>query len=308
MTNDWAKLEALVEKIQKNLAPKAQVLRNVKLDGRLSGVKRQIDVLVQDRIGQYEFQIVIDAKDHKVPIDVKGVEEFQGLLRDVGAHKGVLVSPMGFTAAAKTVAKNAQIDLYSPVDTDSHKWQASVTVPVICDFRKATIDFRVGFNALGPFSLPEDFVNTSMVYDGNEAPLGTIAANAVKMWNSARFPHEPGEHNGLRVFLSSTTLMDNGKSGPLAARVPVELTASLHVERELFFGSVGIKEVSGFLDHHTGMVVANAMTTDFFDSEKVEKEWLKIASEDEAPKEPLFTMVGFTPWSASDEGGCEQPA
>lgn len=47
---------------------------------------------------------------------MKGVEEFEGLLRDVGAQKGVLVCPKGFTDTAKKRAEGLQIDLYSPVE------------------------------------------------------------------------------------------------------------------------------------------------------------------------------------------------
>jgi hypothetical protein len=102
MTADSRDLELLVAKIQQQLAPKAEVLHDVKLDGRQSKTKRQIDVLVRENIGQYEIRIIIDCKDYKKPVDVKGVEEFYGLLHDVGAHKGVLVCPKGFSEAAKT--------------------------------------------------------------------------------------------------------------------------------------------------------------------------------------------------------------
>ncbi len=43
------------------------------LEGRLSGRKRQIDVLVQEQVGQYNIQIIIDCKDYNKPVDVKGV-------------------------------------------------------------------------------------------------------------------------------------------------------------------------------------------------------------------------------------------
>ena len=88
MTKASRDLELLVAKIQKQLAPDSEVLHDVKLDGRESNRKRQIDVLVRQRIGQYEIQIVIDCKDYARPVDVKGVEEFYGLLLDVGAQKG----------------------------------------------------------------------------------------------------------------------------------------------------------------------------------------------------------------------------
>jgi hypothetical protein len=68
------------------LAPDAEVLHDVKLDGRFSNTKRQIDVLVRQRVGQYEMLIVIDCKDYARPLDVKAVEEFHGLCDDVGAH------------------------------------------------------------------------------------------------------------------------------------------------------------------------------------------------------------------------------
>jgi hypothetical protein len=129
MTKNSRELEILVTKIQKQLAPKAEVLHNVMLDGRNSKIKRQIDVLVRERVGQYEIQIIIDCKDYNRPVDIKAVEEFYGTQCDVGAQKGVLVCPKGFTAAAKTRAAGLQIDLYSPFDTDAHKWQVKATIP-----------------------------------------------------------------------------------------------------------------------------------------------------------------------------------
>ena len=110
MTKDSTDLEILVAKIQKQLAPDSEVLHDVKLDGFDSQTKRQIDVLVRQQVGQYKIQIVIDCKDHKKPIDVKGVGEFYTLMTDVRAQKGVLVCPTGFSAAAKTLAKTKQID------------------------------------------------------------------------------------------------------------------------------------------------------------------------------------------------------
>ena len=90
---DWKELEHLVMMIQKQLSPDAIVRHDVKLDGIDSETKRQIDVLVEQNIGQYTMRIVIDCKDYSKPIDVKGVEEFNGLVQDVRAHKGALVCP-----------------------------------------------------------------------------------------------------------------------------------------------------------------------------------------------------------------------
>ncbi|HEX6705094.1 MAG TPA: restriction endonuclease [Albitalea sp.] len=90
---------------------------NVKLAGHDSETLRQVDVLVEQSIGQFNMQIVIDCKDYGHPVDVKGVEEFAGLVRDVRAHQGSMVCPRGFTKSARKVARRANIGLYSPADT-----------------------------------------------------------------------------------------------------------------------------------------------------------------------------------------------
>jgi hypothetical protein len=90
---DWEQLEHLIVTIQQQLSPDATVSHNVKLDGVDSETKRQIDVLVEQNIGQYRMRIVIDCKDYSKPVDVKGVEEFHGLVQDVRAQKGALVCP-----------------------------------------------------------------------------------------------------------------------------------------------------------------------------------------------------------------------
>lgn len=58
------KLEKLVAKIQQDLAPHSKVTHNVRITGK-SGAQRQIDVLVEDKVGQYDVRIVLDCKDYK---------------------------------------------------------------------------------------------------------------------------------------------------------------------------------------------------------------------------------------------------
>ena len=70
---DSVGLEILVSRIQQQLAPDAEVIHNANLPGRKSNRSRQIDVLVRQKIGQYEMLIVLDCKDYAKPVDVKGV-------------------------------------------------------------------------------------------------------------------------------------------------------------------------------------------------------------------------------------------
>lgn len=287
---DYKALEILVTKIQQQLAPDATVEHNVKLPGRHSKRDRQIDVLVRQQIGQYQMMIVLDCKDYAEPVDVKGVEEFHGLVDDVGAHKGALVSPKGFTKAAKERAAGMQIDLFSPVDTDPHKWQVKVAVPMICDFREAMVSFQVRFSAPLPCRMPADFFHSVICYDpGTKEELGNVADTALLRWEEGRYPSDPGEHRDLPIFPTKTVLADNGY-GMLA---PFELTVSLHVESRLYFGYMPVSEISGFRDELSGKIFANAFTIGILDPNTVEEKWKRIAVPEEAPVPVAMRLTGL---------------
>lgn len=106
---DWRTYERFVAKL---LADQAEhdltVIPNAKLTGTLSGTKRQVDVLIDSRHEDDVMRrVIVDAKRHKRPIDIKQVEEFEGMMRDVRAHRGILVCPNGHTASALRRAQDA---------------------------------------------------------------------------------------------------------------------------------------------------------------------------------------------------------
>jgi hypothetical protein len=289
----FQELEQLVAKIQKQLAPQAEVLHNVFMDGRQSKRKRQIDVLVRQKIGQYEICIVIDCKDYKKPVDVKGVEEFDGLLADVGAQKGVLVCPAGFTASAKTRADGLQIDLYSPVDTGLHKWQVKATIPAICDFRSARLSFGVQFSQPLPLRLAQDFFSSAPAYSADGRELGIPLTIATQRWDNGELPSEPGLHEQVSIFDTREVLLDNG----YGMRVPIELYMSLQVQQELYYGQLPVPRISGFKDEMTEKVITNAFEFGMLDPNEVADTWLKINNETEAPVRPVILMRGLIAWT-----------
>lgn len=291
MAAEYRELEQLVARIQQQLAPRSKVIHNAKILGRKSQCMRQIDVLVQDKVAQFDINIVIDCKDYQVPVDVKGVEEFNGLLDDVGAQKGVLVCPKGFTQTAKTRAEGLQIDLYSPVDTDPHKWRVSVTMPALCDFRSAAISFGLSFSSPLPMRVLPNFFDNDVFSKETGQKLGTIVGHAVDKWNSGGFPTDVGVHENLPIFDQEITT-DNG----YGMQVPMHLFVGLHVTRELYFGQQPITKISGFKDEIKGNVIANAFQFGMLDPEEVEKSWKKIESETEAPIRPVILMMGLVGW------------
>lgn len=292
MTKDFLDLEKLVAKIQAQLAPNAEILHDQKLDGRKSGRKRQIDVLVRDRIGQYEIMIVIDCKDYKKPADVKSVEEFYGLCDDVGAQKGVLVCPTGFSAAAKTRADGLQIDLYSPVDTDEHKWKLSPEIPAFVDFRSAAISFGIRSSSPYPFMMPQNFFEALCAYDEADNKLGTPLEVATRKWNDGIFPDDVGFHKDVNIFDHDITLVDNG----YGKKIPVELYCGLHIRAEYYFGMFPITRISGFKDEIRGGVITNAFEVGILSPEEVSETWKKVNALEDAPVSPVIGLTGRVAW------------
>lgn len=285
---EWKKLEYLVVSIQQQLSPNASVKHNVMLDGVDSETKRQIDVLVEQNVGQYTIRIVIDCKDYSKPVDVKGVEEFRGLVQDVRAHKGALVCPSGFTKSALKLAKKLQIDLYRPVSTGKHKWQSKVTVPVLCDFRSSYMSFGIRTSAPKPMKIPQDFYNLP-VQDKEGKFLGTCLEMSQSKWDNGLLPSEPGEHEHLPIFGEAKIFIDNGYEDKLE----VELTVGLSVKQNLYLGHLPIEDINGLKDEHTGRVVTNAFTTGILNPDEVEKTWRKVENINSLEFEPIFKVIGY---------------
>ena len=90
----------------------SDIQHNVYVKGIYSRRKRQIDVLIKDEKGSI---FVFDAKKYDKKVDVKTVESFIGMIEDVGADFGVLVSEKGFTKAAINRAhlgkNNIEVDI-----------------------------------------------------------------------------------------------------------------------------------------------------------------------------------------------------
>lgn len=93
------------------------VTPNARLIGKISGRSRQVDVLIDARHDTDNTRrIIVDAKNRKRKIDVTDVEAFLGLMKDVNATHGYLVSSAGHTSAAEKRAQLAVSIRIVPVD------------------------------------------------------------------------------------------------------------------------------------------------------------------------------------------------
>lgn len=116
----WRQYENDVYQELLSLYPNAEVEFDTKVMGRFSKVLRQCDILIREKVGEREFLTLVDAKFHKRKLDVKAVEEFVGLLRDVNCDHGMIIASSGFTKAAENLAfygsDCVDVDIFDYID------------------------------------------------------------------------------------------------------------------------------------------------------------------------------------------------
>jgi len=89
----WKRFEQKAFEIQKSISHgSADVKFNDVILGVDSKTERQIDISIRANVGSYSILIIVECKDYKTPVDVTAVEGFVGVVRDVRANKGVMIS------------------------------------------------------------------------------------------------------------------------------------------------------------------------------------------------------------------------
>lgn len=128
---DWEKYEKDVFDLCQSHFEGGTVTKNEKQRGRYSNRSRQIDVQVKYQFGDSSNTTIIDCKRYSSPINVKNVEEFIGMLDDLGADKGIMIAPNGYTKSALERAANAPTHLELDICTfeELQKFQGLVAFP-----------------------------------------------------------------------------------------------------------------------------------------------------------------------------------
>src|SRR5438552_1694345 len=105
---DWKIYEGAIARIEES-HKNCKVTRNNKVNGRRSGVERQVDVWLVAEIGDnHVVTVAIECRRYSDrPVSIKDIDAFVGFLEDVGANKGVMISHSGYTDGAKKRAEGA---------------------------------------------------------------------------------------------------------------------------------------------------------------------------------------------------------
>ena len=134
----WKKFERVLEGIHRLKAQGAKVELDDKILGKRSGSMRQIDISIRFDQGFYDYLTIVECKDYDRKVSIDRVEAFRTVIEDVGAQKGIMVSPKGFQEGAVEVAKAYEIELYTLTeqmsDWTKHVREQVIKFPWIVDF------------------------------------------------------------------------------------------------------------------------------------------------------------------------------
>jgi hypothetical protein len=182
--------ETATARVLESTRPAARVLANVRIVGRLSRVKRQVDVQV---VSPADYEVLnFECKDHARPVDVEVVDAFAGKLRDIGARRGAIVSNSGYTRAALNMAEAIGVDTLALVDTEDPTIQAKIYVPALV--RDTFVrDVGVLASLLTSSGLVPTMLSQLILLDASNK-RDTAAAVFAKAWNSGAVPMVPGNH------------------------------------------------------------------------------------------------------------------
>lgn len=125
---EWQKYEKKVLEECRRVFKDSDIRYNVHVKGLYSKRKRQIDIIVKTN---NEVVYIVDSKKYNKKVDVKTVESFIGMVKDVGANYGIIVSEMGFTKTAVNRAhlgeNNIEVDILSL--NELKMFQAECAIP-----------------------------------------------------------------------------------------------------------------------------------------------------------------------------------
>jgi hypothetical protein len=281
----WKQFELLVAQIQADLAgANAVVTPNDKIMGQ-TGIFRQIDVSIKSNVGQYSILVVIDCKDYKHPLDIKDVEAFISMAKDVQAHRAAMVAANGYSEAARARAKAAQIELYTVVDTGDHPWRVNVSVPAL--YRRAMIT-ELGIEQIQKSRYAADAqiaIPDIEIFDQNGKLLGKFGDLVNAKWNAGELPNsESGPYGGLEIFPNPVKVADD--NGVLHE---MDVHAFIRVRVRNYFGQHSLTKFSGLRDVSTGRTVNGKFVTGPVGRE-LEKSWIEVEDLADLAVKPMMTF------------------
>lgn len=280
---NWKHYELKTKQIVSKVDKDKKVFHNVGIVGKLSKVKRQIDVQLVNP-NQFDF-IAIECKDHKRKIGVETIEAFASKLQDVGAKRGAVVSNSPFSKPAVNMATSLGIDLLTLVDTGDSSIRTKLFAGMfIKDTFVKSLRVRIKFSS----SLPIYFKDEKIQFVLANGKI--IAAYEIfqKLWN------ETGDLRDKEGLWAYTPPYPNKKRvrGPKGP-VPIDDVKFIYeVKTKVFFGKIKIINAEGIYDvkKQKFTCTSRSFTTEKIVPYKLEKIWKEVNSIEEVKGKYTFGL------------------
>jgi restriction system protein len=90
----------------------ATIYRDKTYTGRVSGREIKVEVSFEAQLLGARILGLVECKCYKSRVEVSDVEEFHSKLDDIGAHKGIMFTTVGYEAGAVKVARGRGVGLF----------------------------------------------------------------------------------------------------------------------------------------------------------------------------------------------------
>lgn len=185
--------ELLIEQIYKELQKETIIKQDDHLTAYDSGGTRQIDLSIRYKVANVDILIIVQAKDFSRKAEVRYVNEFMGVIKDVRADRGILICNMGFTAKAIKAAVTNRISLYSAHTTQNLKWHKLVGIPVFLVHNHYNYTFDVTLKATFNGNIGGSAGRQLIFKDGNQILKNEDLIN--KFANNTKLIKDRKEHS-----------------------------------------------------------------------------------------------------------------
>ncbi len=118
---EWRKYEKRIHNNLETKFPGCSITFDDSIFGIFSKTDRQIDISIRGELAGNKLLGIVDCKFYSKKVDVKAVESFLGMLEDLKANIGIMITNIGYSEAAinRASVKNLQLEIVKPDELQS---------------------------------------------------------------------------------------------------------------------------------------------------------------------------------------------
>ena len=204
------------------------------------------------------------------------------MVKDIKADKGVMISYMGFTEAAKNVAAFNRVELMRHLDTESKDWPVKISLPIIIkDKRIQNYQVRISSKYDSPMTIPTPDMRYLLLFESEKKCLGSVTDILKMKWNNDELTDIDGKNE---LSLIKVYIKDDKNY------YPCDVTISYTVKEFMYYGQLGVEELKGFYKEGSNAVVTKELVTERVSFQEIESSWQSIKSVEEVEYPPTIIM------------------